>query len=87
MILRVLRVFRFFRLVHAFPGFVQIMKKFGLAMRQSYAIFLGLLLGCIIGMSLLNSVFVDAMVSDKNDDLDEKLASIEKELKEIKSRL
>ena len=46
-----------------------------------------LLLGCIIGMSLLNSVFVDAMVSDKNDDLDEKLASIEKELKEIKSRL
>ena len=156
MILRVLRVFRFFRLVHAFPGFVQIMKKFTVAMRQSYAIFLGLLvmiiifamlgcslfrdaapeyfstpldavystfriftgegwnempdavaanmggawghvirlyfcavllLGCIIGMSLLNSIFVDAMVSDNNDDLEKKLESIEKELKEIKSKL
>lgn len=156
MILRVLRVFRFFRLVHAFPGFIQIMKKFTLAMRQSYAIFLGLLvmivifamigcslfrdaapeyfatpldavystfriftgegwneipdtvaecmggawghiirlyfcavllLGCIIGMSLLNSIFVDAMVSDSNDDLTDKLENIERQLKEIKSKL
>ena len=156
MILRILRVFRFFRLVHAFPGFVQIMKKFSIAMRQSYAIFLGLLvmiiifamvgcslfkdaapeyfatpldavystfriftgegwneipdavalsmggawghiirfyfcavllLGCIIGMSLLNSIFVDAMVSDSNDDLDEKLEKIQKQLDEIQSKL
>ena len=156
MVLRVLRVFRFFRLVHAFPGFVQIMKNFKTAMRQSYAIFLGLLLmiiifamigcslfkdaapeyfnspldaiyttfriftgegwneipdtvaasmggawghvirlyfcsvlllGCIIGMSLLNSIFVDAMVSDNNDDINEKLKNIEQQLGEIKSKL
>lgn len=156
MVLRVLRVFRFFRLVHAFPGFVQIMKNFKTAMRQSYAIFLGLLLmiiifamigcslfrdaapeffntpldavyttfriftgegwneipdavatsmggawghvirlyfcsvlllGCIIGMSLLNSIFVDAMVSGNDDDINEKLDKIEEQLKEIKSKL
>jgi voltage-gated sodium channel len=156
MVLRVLRVFRFFRLVHAFPGFVQIMKNFKTAMRQSYAIFLGLLLmiiifamigcsllrdaapeyfnspldaiyttfriftgegwndipdtvalsmggawghvvrlyfcavlllGCIIGMSLLNSIFVDAMVSDNNEDISNRLTNIEEQLKEINSRL
>lgn len=46
-----------------------------------------LLLGCIIGMSLLNSIFVDAMVSDDNDDLDNKLQRIQQQLDEIKSKL
>ena len=46
-----------------------------------------LLRGCIIGMSLLNSIFVDAMVSDSNDDLDEKLEKIQKQLDEIQSKL
>lgn len=46
-----------------------------------------LILGCIIGMSLLNSIFVDAMVSDNNDDVKEKLDAIEATLEEIKSKL
>lgn len=40
--------------------------------------------GGIIGMSLINSIFVDAMVSDNNDDLKRQLDRVEKELAEIK---
>ncbi|MBP5547544.1 MAG: ion transporter [Bacteroidales bacterium] len=36
--------------------------------------------GGIIGMSLINSIFVDAMAADNNDDVMEKLKSIEKQL-------
>lgn len=42
-------------------------------------------IGGILGMSLINSVFVDAMVEDNNDDVLEKLEHIEKELRELKS--
>lgn len=156
LVLRILRVFRFFRLVHAFPGFTKLMKSFGVAMKHSYAVFVGLfvmiitfsmigcvlfkdvapdyfstpldaiyttfriftgegwneipdtvasevgniwahavrlyfslllIIGCIIGMSLLNSVFVDAMVADNDDDIREKLNSIELTLDEIKKQL
>jgi hypothetical protein len=38
-------------------------------------------------MSLLNSIFVDAMVSDNNDDVKDKLDSIEATLAEIKEKL
>jgi voltage-gated sodium channel len=156
LVLRVLRVFRFFRLVHAFPGFTRMLKSFSNAMRQSYAVFVGLLVmiiifamigsslfkdvapdyfatpidgiystfriftgegwneipdtvaenmspgwgyavrlyfslilivGCIIGMSLLNSIFVDAMVADNNDDVEAKLDAIEAKLNEIQEKL
>ena len=46
-----------------------------------------LVLGCIVGMSLLNSIFVDAMVSDNNDDVKEKLDSIEATLEKIKEQI
>lgn len=42
-------------------------------------------LGGILGMSLINSVFVDAMVEDNNDGVLEKLDHIEKELQELKN--
>ena len=42
-----------------------------------------LFLGGIIGMSLINSIFVDAMVSDNNDEVLEKLDKIEKQLQEL----
>ena len=37
-------------------------------------------------MSLLNSIFVDAMVSDDEEDIKERLNSIESSLEEIKKR-
>ena len=152
LILRILRVFRFFRLVHAFPNFSQIMGNFKLALSQSYAVLIGLIimivvfamvscslfrdavpdffatpldgiyttfrlftgegwneipdavsttvgpfwghmvrlyfclllvLGSIIGMSLLNSIFVDAMVSDNNDDVEHRLDEIERKLDQL----
>ena len=46
-----------------------------------------LVLGCIVGMSLLNSIFVDAMVADNNDDIKEQLNSIEATLEKIKESI
>lgn len=47
---------------------------------------LQLILGGIIGMSFINSVFVDAMVADNNDDVLKKLEEIQKTLDELKSK-
>jgi len=41
-----------------------------------YFVFI-LILGGIIGMSFINSIFVDAMVSDNNDDVMKKLEELE----------
>lgn len=42
-----------------------------------------LILGGIIGMSFINSIFVDAMVSDNNDEVNMKLDEIEKKLDQL----
>lgn len=151
--LRAFRIFRFFRLAQFFPNVAVIARNFGLAMRQSYAVFIALMLiififaliscdlfgekvpeyfgtpldgiystfrlftiegwydipdevaksmggevwghlvrlyfsvllfvGGIIGMSLVNSIFVDAMVSDNNDDVKVQLDRIEAKLLEL----
>ena len=41
----------------------------------------------IIGMSLLNSIFVDAMVSDDDEGIKNQLNSIESSLDEIKKKI
>ena len=46
-----------------------------------------LLMGGIIGMSLINSIFVDAMVSDNNDDVKAQLCAMEKKLDEIMKQI
>lgn len=42
-----------------------------------------LFMGGIIGMSLVNSIFVDAMAADNNDEVLEKLSQLEKKLDKI----
>ena len=42
-----------------------------------------LLLGGILGMSFINSIFVDAMVSDNNDDVKAQLAEMEKKIDKL----
>ncbi|MBQ0022372.1 MAG: ion transporter [Prevotellaceae bacterium] len=42
--------------------------------------------GGIVGMSIINSIFVDAMAADNNDGVMEKLERIEKQLEELKSQ-
>lgn len=152
LIFRLLRTLRFFRVLHFFPNFTQLVKAFKMAMRESYSILLcffviivifGLLncslfkdiapqyfstplesiysvfrictvegwydipdtiaasttpligglvrlyfvfiliLGGIIGMSFINSIFVDAMVSDNNDDVMKKLEEIETKIDQM----
>ena len=46
-----------------------------------------LIMGGIIGMSLLNSIFVDAMVEDNNDDVKEQLDAIQDQLNDIQQQL
>lgn len=41
------------------------------------------IIGGIIGISLVNSIFVDAMVSDNNDDIKEKLNILEEKINEL----
>ena len=43
-----------------------------------------LFLGGIIGMSLVNSIFVDAMAADNNDEVLEKLSQLERKLDSMK---
>lgn len=45
-----------------------------------------LIFGGIIGMSFINSIFVDAMVADNNDDLMAKLNEMQKTLDELKKQ-
>ena len=42
-------------------------------------------LGGVMGMSLINSIFVDAMAEDNNDEVMEKLRQLEEKLDELKS--
>ena len=42
--------------------------------------------GGIIGMSLINSIFVDAMVADNNDDVKEQLRRIEEKLDRLEKK-
>ncbi len=157
MVLRVYRLFRFFRLVHIFPNFTVIANNFKLALEQSRAIMMGfgvliitfamigsclfsdeapeyfgtpldgiystfrlftiegwyeipdtiaermnssfwghlvrfyfcalLVIGGVIGMSLINSIFVDAMVSDNNDDVKEQLSRMESKIDRLVDEL
>lgn len=46
-----------------------------------------LLSGGVIGLSMINSIFVDVMVSDNNDDLEEKVDRLESKIDELKDIL
>lgn len=152
LIFRLLRAFRFFRMIHFFPGAEQIGRNFKKALRESASLFVGyfivllifalfstslfghiapqyfgtpidsiysifrlftiegwydipdavasaygtwgivmsrcyfiflLILGGIIGLSLINSVFVDAMVSDNNNEMMQRLSDLEKKIDKL----
>ena len=152
LILRLLRAFRFFRVMHFFPGAEQIGRNFRKALRESMSLFAGyviiilvfailstslfghvapqyfgtpwesiysvfrlctiegwydipdsvsaaygswgvvgvrlyfvllLILGGVIGLSLINSVFVDAMVSDNNDEVLQRIKELEEKIDKL----
>lgn len=54
----------------------------------SYIYFIFVVLsGGILGLSLVNSIFVDAMVSDNNDKLENKIENLEQKIDEILKKL
>ncbi|OHX64780.1 hypothetical protein NH26_21760 [Flammeovirga pacifica] len=59
---------------------------FQIYLTYSYFIFV-VLSGGILGMSLVNSIFVDAMVADNNDDLEKKVEDLTCEIKDLKKIL
>ena len=46
-----------------------------------------LMFGGIIGVSFINSIFVDAMVADNNDDVKKQLKEIQNTLDELKKQI
>lgn len=46
-----------------------------------------LIVGGIIGMSFINSIFVDAMISDNNKDVEDKLDELNKKLEELTAEI
>jgi voltage-gated sodium channel len=46
-----------------------------------------LLTGGIFGLSLVNSIFVDAMVSDNNEDLEKKVDALTSEISKLRERI
>jgi len=46
-----------------------------------------LILGGVIGLSIVNSIFVDAMVSDNNDELEAQVSNLEGEMKNLQGKM
>lgn len=85
--LSVYSIFRLFTIEgwYDMPEFIA--KNSGTVMAVVARIYFSILLflGGIIGMSLVNSIFVDTMAADNNDEVLEKLSQLEKKLDEMKS--
>lgn len=46
-----------------------------------------LIFGGVIGLSIVNSIFVDAMVSDNNDELEERVDAVKKDVKRLENKV
>lgn len=46
-----------------------------------------LILGGLIGLSIVNSIFVDAMVSDNNDDLENQVESMQEDIRNLNQKV
>jgi voltage-gated sodium channel len=60
--------------------------KFGSFFTYLYFVFV-VLTGGIFGLSLVNSIFVDSMVSDNNDELEKKVDNLDVKISEILTKL
>lgn len=86
--LSVYSIFRLFTIEGWYEMPEAIANNSGIAMAVFARIYFAFLLflGGIIGMSLVNSIFVDAMAADNNDEVLEKMSQLEKKLEEISSK-
>lgn len=63
----------------------QLSTSLGICVRLYFCI--TLLSGGIIGLSLLNSIFVDAMVSDNNDEMLAEIKKLQKQVEDLQNKL
>ncbi len=86
--LSVYSIFRLFTIEGWYDMPEAIAANSGSAMAVFARIYFAILLffGGIIGMSLVNSIFVDAMAADNNDEVLEKLSRLEKKIDEMQKR-
>ena len=85
--LSVYSIFRLFTIEGWYEMPEAIAANSGTAMAVFARIYFSILLfmGGIIGMSLVNSIFVDAMAADNNDEVLDKLSQLEKKLEKMES--
>ena len=85
--LSVYSIFRLFTIEGWYEMPEAIAVNSGTAMAVFAKIYFSILLffGGIIGMSLVNSIFVDAMAADNNDEVLEKLSQLERKLDEMQN--
>lgn len=83
--LSVYSIFRLFTIEGWYEMPEAIAMNSGMAMAVLAKVYFSILLfaGGIIGMSLVNSIFVDAMAADNNDEVLEKLSKLEKKIDKI----
>ena len=86
--LSVYSIFRLFTIEGWYEMPEAIAESSGTGMAVFARIYFSILLffGGIIGMSLVNSIFVDAMAADNNDEVLDKLAQLEKKLDAMEQR-
>ncbi len=86
--LSVYSIFRLFTIEGWYEMPEAIAANSGTAMAVFARIYFSILLfmGGIIGMSLVNSIFVDAMASDNNDEVLDKLSQLEKKLDKLNTK-
>lgn len=86
--LSVYSIFRLFTIEGWYDMPEAIAANSGTAMAVFARIYFSILLfmGGIIGMSLVNSIFVDAMAADNNDEVLEKLSQLERKLDNIQDK-
>ena len=87
--LSVYSIFRLFTIEGWYDMPEAIAKNSGTTMAVVARIYFSILLfmGGILGMSLVNSIFVDAMAADNNDEVLEKLSQLERKLDKMQSKL
>ena len=86
--LSVYSIFRLFTIEgwYEMPEAVAVNGGTGMAVLARIYFSVLLFLGGIIGMSLVNSIFVDAMAADNNDEVLEKLSQLEKKLDQMRQK-
>jgi voltage-gated sodium channel len=82
-------IFRLFSIEgwYEIPNLIASRSNLSIAFLSKLYFIILLLCGGILGLSLVNSIFVDAMVSDNNDDLQEEVSQLSKKIESLTQKI